>query len=97
MTMWKICHKSGRVLFTTCNERTAMNRAKYGWRVEKVNKEFQINEIWLSPRGYFYKVIDIQNKHAILKMGTHGLGRKIKRRKDTTKNWQLHTKVYNNG
>lgn len=38
MTTWNICHKSGRVLFTTNDERTAMNRAKYGWRVEKVDK-----------------------------------------------------------
>lgn len=36
--MWKICHKSGRTLFTTDDERTAMNRAKYGWRVEKVDQ-----------------------------------------------------------
>lgn len=37
MTTWNICHKSGRVLFTTNDERTAMNRAKYGWRVKKVD------------------------------------------------------------
>lgn len=93
MTTWNICHKSGRVLFTTNDERTAMNRAKYGWRVEKLDKHFEVGETWLSPRGYFYKVVDVQNNHAILKMGTHGLGRKIKRRKDATKNWQLHVET----
>lgn len=93
MTTWNICHKSGRVLFTTNDERTAMNRAKRGWRVEKVDKYFEVGEIWLSPSGYFYKVVDVQNNHAILKMGTRGLGRKIKRRKDTTKNWRLHVET----
>lgn len=93
MTTWNICHKSGRVLFITNDERTAMNRAKYGWRVKKVDKHFEVGQTWLSPRGYFYKVVDVQNNHAILKMGTRGLGKKIKRRKDTTKNWQLHVET----
>lgn len=42
MTTWNICHKSGRVLFTTNDERTAMNRAKYGWRVENVDDRYEI-------------------------------------------------------
>lgn len=42
--MWNICHKSGRTLFTTNDERTAMNRAKYGWRIEKVDDRYQIAE-----------------------------------------------------
>ena len=42
MTTWNICHKSGRVLFTTNDERTAMNRAKYGWRVKKVDDRYEI-------------------------------------------------------
>lgn len=44
MTMWNICHKSGRVLFTTRNEQTALNRAEYGWRVEKVDDRYEIAE-----------------------------------------------------
>lgn len=43
--MWNICHKSGRVLFTTNDERTAMNRAKYGWMVEKVDQSREQFEI----------------------------------------------------
>lgn len=42
MNQWNICHKSGRVLFTTNDERTAMNRAKYGWRVKKVDDRYEI-------------------------------------------------------
>lgn len=42
MTTWNICHKSGRVLFTTNDEQTAMNRAKYGWRVKKVDDRYEI-------------------------------------------------------
>lgn len=34
--MWNICHKSGRVVFTTVDEQTAMNRKKFGWMVDKV-------------------------------------------------------------
>lgn len=52
-----------------------------------MNIEFKIGDIWLSPRGAFYKVVSVEGEHAILKMGIHGNGRKIKRRKDTTRNW----------
>src|SRR5699024_5360770 len=40
--MWNICHKSGRVLFTTNDERTAIKRDKYGWRVKKVDDRYEI-------------------------------------------------------
>ena len=50
MTTWNICHKSGRVLFTTNDERTAMNRAKYGWRVEKADDCYEIAK-QQSPQG----------------------------------------------
>lgn len=54
-----------------------------------MNIEFEVGDVWLSPRDYFYKVISIDGEHAILKMGINGTGRKIRRRKDTTKNWTL--------
>lgn len=38
MTLYKICHQSGRVLFTTHNEVTARNREQIGWKVIKVDK-----------------------------------------------------------
>lgn len=44
--MWNVCHKSGRVLFTTNNERTAMNRIERGWRVEKVDQSREQFEAW---------------------------------------------------
>lgn len=36
--MYKICHHSGRVLFTTHNEVTAHNREQFGWKVIEVDK-----------------------------------------------------------
>lgn len=38
MTLWQVCHQSGRVLFTTDNEVTARNREQFGWKVVKVDK-----------------------------------------------------------
>lgn len=36
--LYKICHQSGRVLFTTDNEVTARNREQFGWKVIVVDK-----------------------------------------------------------
>lgn len=36
--LYKICHQSGRVLFTTYNELTARNREQFGWKVIRVDK-----------------------------------------------------------
>lgn len=38
MTLYKICHQSGRVLFTTDNDVTARNREQFGWKVIEVDK-----------------------------------------------------------
>lgn len=38
MTLYKICHQSGRILFTTDNEVTARNREQFGWKVIEVDK-----------------------------------------------------------
>lgn len=34
MTLWQVCHQSGRVLFTM----TARNREQFGWKVTEVDK-----------------------------------------------------------
>lgn len=36
--LYRICHQSGRVLFTTDNEVTARNREQFGWKVIEVDK-----------------------------------------------------------
>lgn len=46
--MYKICHQSGRVLFTTDNEVTARNREQFGWKVIKVDKSREQFEKWFS-------------------------------------------------
>lgn len=48
MTLYKICHQSGRVLFTTDNEVTARNREQFGWKVIKVDKSREQFEKWFS-------------------------------------------------
>lgn len=44
--MYKICHQSGRVLFTTHNEVTARNREQFGWKVTEVDKSREQFEKW---------------------------------------------------
>lgn len=46
MTLYKICHQSGRVLFTTDNEVTARNREQFGWKVTEVDKSREQFEQW---------------------------------------------------
>lgn len=48
MTLYKICHQSGRVLFTTDNEVTARNREQFGWKVTEVDKSREQFEKWFS-------------------------------------------------
>lgn len=60
---WRICHKSGRVLFTTNDERTARNRDKLGWRVEKVDvsrEQFEIeySKLMGTPASVFKTLRD---------------------------------------
>lgn len=59
---------------------------------EKIIKgeRFQSGEIWQSPRGFLYKVVAIAGREAILRMGTHGLGRKRKRQVDAISGWSLY-------
>lgn len=50
--MYKICHQSGRVLFTTDSEVTARNREQFGWKVIKVDKSReQFHEYMLERPG----------------------------------------------
>lgn len=60
--MWRICHKSGRVLFTTNDERTARNRAESGWRVEKVD---ELETILKEMRAYNPKADEHEGKFII--------------------------------
>ncbi|HAI51369.1 hypothetical protein [Atlantibacter hermannii] len=59
---------------------------------EKIIKgeRFQSGEIWQSPRGFLYKVVAISGREAILRMGTHGRGRKTKRQVDAISGWSLY-------
>ena len=53
MTLYKICHQSGRVLFTTYNEVTARNREQFGWKVIEVNKSREQFEKWVKEETGF--------------------------------------------
>lgn len=54
---------------------------------------FRLGEVWISPRGMLWKVVDIDNDHrprqAILRQGAAGRGRKIRRDWDAVINWAL--------
>lgn len=43
MTLWQVCHQSGRVLFTM----TARNREQFGWKVIEVDKSREQFEQWV--------------------------------------------------
>lgn len=49
--MYKICHQSGHVLFTTDNEMTARNREQFGWKVMKVDKSREQFEAEMAKLG----------------------------------------------
>lgn len=49
--LYKICHQSGRVLFTTHNEVTARNREQFGWKVVKVDKSREQFEAEMAKLG----------------------------------------------
>lgn len=51
MTLYKICHQSGRVLFTTDNEVTARNREQFGWKVTEVDKSREQFEAEMAKLG----------------------------------------------
>lgn len=64
--MYKICHHSGRVLFTTDNEVTARNREQFGWKVIEVDKSREQFEEWFSDRGKNQYAIEKLNGNYIL-------------------------------
>lgn len=66
MTLYKICHQSGRVLFTTDNEVTARNREQFRWKVIKVDKSREQFEKWFSDQGRHPYAIEKSNGNYIL-------------------------------
>nr|DAN85944.1 MAG TPA: hypothetical protein [Caudoviricetes sp.] len=66
MTLYKICHQSGRILFTTDNEVTARNREQFGWKVIKVDKSREQFEKWFSDQGKHQYAIEKSNGNYIL-------------------------------
>lgn len=66
MTLYKICHQSGRVLFTTHNEVTARNREQFGWKVIEVDKSREQFEKWFSDQGKHQYAIEKSNGNYIL-------------------------------
>lgn len=53
---------------------------------------FHVGQVWLSPRGYFYKVMDVNCcGQAVLRGGMNGNGRKVLRNKNAVIRWSLHS------
>lgn len=55
-----------------------------------MGERFQTGEVWRSPRGYLYKVVEVVGKQAVLKMGTDGSGRKARRCVDAINGWSVY-------
>ncbi|EJG2193376.1 hypothetical protein [Klebsiella oxytoca] len=53
-------------------------------------KEFKKGECWQSPRGILYKVVDVNDRIATLRMGLNGSMRKQTRYVDATNGWKIY-------
>ncbi len=59
---------------------------------------FKPGEVWMSPRGYFWKVIEsVPNGQALLRLGKDGHGRISRRRWDHVCNWIRDTAAPSSG
>ena len=57
---------------------------------ERVNS-FHAGQVWESPKGFFYKVINVdKGGQATLRLGLDGSGRIVRRDWDAVINWVLH-------
>lgn len=56
----------------------------------KKGERFQVGEVWESPRGYLYLVKEIVGSQAVMRMGTHGLGRKVRLNVDAINGWSIY-------
>lgn len=52
-------------------------------------EQFQVGEVWVSPKGYFYKVTECKGVQVTLRMNIHGTGRKVLRNKYKIIGWTL--------
>ena len=50
---------------------------------------FHEDQVWQSPRGYFWKVEYVANGQATLRQGYDGNGRRARRQRDAVMNWIL--------
>ena len=50
---------------------------------------FQVGEVWQSPRGTLYRVQNREWNNVVLRLGTHGNGRMVRRRWDDVLGWTL--------
>lgn len=55
----------------------------------KKGERFRVGEIWLSPRSYFYRVVEVVGLQATLRMGRNGVGRKVRRSVDAISGWTV--------
>lgn len=55
----------------------------------KRNGPFKVGEVWQSPRGTLYKVMDANESQATLRLGSLGDGRIIRRWVYDNKEWKL--------
>lgn len=56
----------------------------------KKGERFQVGEVWESPRGFLYLVKEIIGAQAILRMGSDGSGRKVRRNVDAINGWSIY-------
>ena len=56
----------------------------------KTGERFQVGEVWQSPRGFIYKVVEVTGNQATLRMGIQGNMRKQRRYVDAINGWSIY-------
>ncbi|HEJ7996838.1 TPA: hypothetical protein SMI16_002267 [Serratia liquefaciens] len=54
---------------------------------------FKVGEVWQSPRGTLYKVMDVDGNQATLNLGSFGGGRIVRRRVNQNYGWKLRAEA----
>nr|TWR32179.1 hypothetical protein FQY85_18655 [Cronobacter turicensis] len=53
-------------------------------------ERFSVGEVWQSPRGYLYRVIEVIGSQAVMRLGATGYGRKVRRNVDAISGWSIY-------
>ncbi|EOC0398831.1 hypothetical protein ACOIEU_002544 [Cronobacter sakazakii] len=53
-------------------------------------ERFSVGEVWQSPRGYLYRVIEVIGSQAVMRLWIEASGRKVRRNVDAISGWSIY-------